>query len=195
MGTPYRNSRLACHQDRYFLRKFQITSPYIQTNSDWTTPDSYGAPNNRKHVELLIALLSNKEAVTNDAAVYEPLSASEVFSATPITEILTLLVPSSMSSEDVAALMQVSSSTAPRSNGVKAVTHAWLTDEINHPSSPTGKAKGLRFFLAWPNLEVHRGIMAEEGFRTNMGAIKEKCLPSVHGRGMFHAEFKKVNSY
>jgi hypothetical protein len=90
--------------------------------------------------------------VINDAAVYEPLSASEVFSATPITEILTLLVPSSMSSEDMTALEQdavkVSSSTAPRSNGVKAVTHAWLTDEINHPSSPTGKAKGLRFFLA-----------------------------------------------
>jgi hypothetical protein len=72
---------------------------------------------------------------------------------------------------------------------------AWLTDEIDHPDSPTGKARGLRFFLAWPSLEIHRGIMAEEGFKMNMGAIKEKCLPAVCGRGMFHAEFVTANGY
>jgi hypothetical protein len=65
--------------------------------------------------------------VITDTAIYEPLSASEVFFATSVTEILTLLVPL-MSSEDMAALEQaavkVSTSTTPRSNGVKAVTHA-----------------------------------------------------------------------
>lgn len=146
-----------------------------------------------------MATLPSGGIVIRDAAIYIPLTASEVFATAPMTEFLTLLICSSMSSEETTALEQacvkVSNSTAPRPDGVKAVTHAWLTDEVDHPDSSTGKAKALRFLLAWPSLEIHRAIMATEEFKTNMGAIKEKCLSPVYGRGMFHVDFTNANCY
>jgi hypothetical protein len=137
--------------------------------------------------------------VNGDTAIYKPLTASEVFAAAPIIEILTLLMPSSIPSEEAIALEQacvkVSNSTAPWPNDVKAVAQAWLTSEVDHPDLPTAKAMALRFLLAWPSLEVHQTVMATEEFKMGMGPIKEKCLPAVYGRGIFHAEFSKANSF
>lgn len=91
------------------------------------------------------------------------------------------------------ACIKLSSSTLHRPQGVKVLARAWLTSEIYHPDSPTGKAKALRFLLAWPSLEIHKAVMATEEFKARMGPIKEKCLPALYGRGMFHAEFPKEN--
>ncbi|KAE9371216.1 hypothetical protein N431DRAFT_483789 [Stipitochalara longipes BDJ] len=166
---------------------------------DWSTREAHASSDSHKRFEELIAPLSNYKGLVRDAAIYEPLTASEVFFASPITEILTLLVPSSISSEEMVAFeracVKVSTSTAYQPNGVKAGTHAWLITEVDHPESTTGKAKALRFLLAWPSLELHRAVMATEEFKMGMGPIKQKCLPALYGRGMFHAEFTKANSY
>ncbi|RDW77876.1 hypothetical protein BP5796_05728 [Coleophoma crateriformis] len=177
----------------------RVESPeWLVIKIDWNTWEDYAAPDGHKHFEELMAPLYTNKPLISDAASYEPFTASEVLSAAPTIEILTLLTPSSWSSEQTAALelagVKVSTSTLSRPDGVKAVTHAWLMSEVDHPDSPTGKAKALRFLLAWPSLQVHHEVMATDEFKKNMGPIKAKCLPPVYGRGMFHAEFSTANS-
>lgn len=151
--------------------------------------------NDSRQYGELFQSMAKSSYVLRDTAAYKPLNVADVVNAAPVTEVLMLFVASDTPEVGIVDLeekcVRLSQSSLNQKNGVRAVTYAWLLDEIPHGASPTGMAKVLKFLLAWDSLEDHQAAMATEQFRQSYNDIKGKCLPFPEERRVFHAKFVK----
>ncbi|KAE8153407.1 hypothetical protein BDV25DRAFT_149409 [Aspergillus avenaceus] len=126
---------------------------------------------------------------------------TESLTTNPVTELVALTFPSSLSAEQQAELNGEliafrAALTGELGRGARPVSWSMAQVErpgtLTHEKSPSGEAILHLLAVGWKDVEVHRAARETEQFQRTIQPIREKMIPSVPLLGMKHISFQKV---
>jgi hypothetical protein len=111
------------------------------------------------------------------------------FKVGPVTEIVTFMLPHSISSSDSAKFESLAKNCievfSKAKGGPHAIDGGWVVEgELENPSAKGSKAKPFTFALAWDNVEHHTQFRTTGAFEEGIGELRGMVV----GRWMGHVK-------
>jgi len=143
----------------------------------------------------------SREVIIIYATLNPPALTANILSKNPVTEIIALAFPSSMTAaehmelDDAIGAFRVAM-LEHMPEGIRA--QSWSMGYIDrpgtmeHPNSPSGKALVLLMAIGWDSVEAHMTARKTSIFAENISPIRQRMLPPLEGLEMKHVSFTKI---
>lgn len=162
----------------------------------WT--DARGASHS---AQLAPFLEPNTTPTTLYTTLVPSLTDTQTLTANPVTELVALSFPTSLSPEEHGALNQNlidfrTALTEQLEEGKRPVSwsmgHVDRPGGVEHTASPSGRAFVQFAAVGWKSVETHMAVRETREFKETIQPIREKALSPVEGLKMKHVSFKKI---
>lgn len=143
----------------------------------------------------------SRNVITIYATLNPPALTADILSENPVTEIIALAFPSSMTTtehrelDDAVGAFRVALLEHMPEN-IRA--QSWSMGYIDRPgtaehqSSPSGKALVLLMAIGWDSVEAHMAARKTSVFADKIRPIRQRMLPPLEGLEMKHVSFTKI---
>lgn len=162
----------------------------------WT--DARGASHS---AQLTPFLEPNTTPTTLYTTLVPPITDTETLTTNPVTELVALSFPTSLSPDEHSALYQNlidfrSALTEKLEEGKRPVSwsmgHVDRPGGLEHTASPSGKAFVQFLAVGWESVEKHMAVRETKEFAQTIQPIRQKALSPIEGLKMKHVSFKKI---